>query len=276
MPARKDAPGGLAVKMVQALRRRKERGETDPLPLEQLARLAEPTAPTKLVLAAVHPSRRAFSRDAVVARRDLRAPLALIEDLPQLAGSSALLRFLLEAVRTASNHASSLAELKKKLTGKLQGPFQEAITRQIADATLPEGIGWVLVRNSKKLFLLSDLHTGRTATREGETPAEPRPQAREEPRPQAPAAVDFATAFDTAFATLDRAAGLHNFVSLVELRRALPAEQPAFDAGLRQLRLTGRYTLHAAEGRHGVSPEEQEAGVVEDGSLLLYVSRRCP
>ena len=31
---------------------------------------------------------------------------------------------------------------------------------------------------------------------------------------------------------------------------------------------------YGAEGRHGLSPEEREAGITEDGALLLYVSRR--
>jgi hypothetical protein len=75
---------------------------------------------------------------------------------------------------------------------------------------------------------------------------------------------------------LDRQAGAHNFVSLVELRAAMPVERPAFDFGLQQLRLKSRYTLSAAEGRHGTSALEQQAGIVEDGVLLLYVSRRQP
>ena len=49
-----------------------------------------------------------------------------------------------------------------------------------------------------------------------------------------------------------------------------------FNAELRKLRVAGRYTLSAAEGRHGISPEEHAAGIVEDGSLLLYVSRKAP
>jgi hypothetical protein len=81
--------------------------------------------------------------------------------------------------------------------------------------------------------------------------------------------LDFTAAFDR----LDREAGAHNFVSLVELRRALPWDRPTFDAELRKLRLAGRYTLSAAEGRHGISAQEKAAGMVEDGALLLYVSR---
>jgi hypothetical protein len=43
---------------------------------------------------------------------------------------------------------------------------------------------------------------------------------------------------------------------------------------LRELRRSGRYSLSSAEGRHGLSEEEQEAAVREGDSLLLYVARR--
>jgi hypothetical protein len=42
------------------------------------------------------------------------------------------------------------------------------------------------------------------------------------------------------------------------------------------LRHQGRYSLSAAEGRHGILPEEHDAGIIEDGSLLLFVSRKAP
>jgi hypothetical protein len=87
---------------------------------------------------------------------------------------------------------------------------------------------------------------------------------------------DFAGAFDEAFNDIDRRKGSHNFAHLLDLRRALPLARDQFEAGLRELRVAGRYTLSAAEGRHGITPEERAAGIVEDGSLLLYVSRRTP
>ena len=68
----------------------------------------------------------------------------------------------------------------------------------------------------------------------------------------------------------------YTFLPQPELRRAVPAARATFDAELRQLRLAGRYSLSAAEGRHGITSEEREAGIVEDGTLLLYVSRKTP
>ena len=45
------------------------------------------------------------------------------------------------------------------------------------------------------------------------------------------------------------------------------------EAGLRELRRRGRYSLSAAEGRFGISPTERDAGIMEEGTLLLFVSR---
>ncbi|MGO8748516.1 MAG: hypothetical protein ACLQNE_21280 [Thermoguttaceae bacterium] len=90
-------------------------------------------------------------------------------------------------------------------------------------------------------------------------------------------AEDFAAAFDTAFGRLDRRDGSHNFVSLVDLRRALDAwPREAFDGGLRGLRVDGRFDLAGAENLGGLRAEEREAGILEAGSLLLYVSRKQP
>jgi hypothetical protein len=60
----------------------------------------------------------------------------------------------------------------------------------------------------------------------------------------------------------------------VDLRQALPVDRAVFDAELRRLRIAGRYTLSAAEGRHGTNAEERAAGITEEGALLLYVSRK--
>jgi hypothetical protein len=47
-----------------------------------------------------------------------------------------------------------------------------------------------------------------------------------------------------------------------------------FDAGLRELRLAGRYSISAAESVFGIRPEDREAGIEEAGMLLLNVSRK--
>jgi hypothetical protein len=89
---------------------------------------------------------------------------------------------------------------------------------------------------------------------------------------------DFRQAFDAAFDRLQQRPGADNYVSLLDLRRALPAfNRQAFDAGLAQLRSAGVYSLRLADGRFGITPEERDAGVpTPDGALLLYVSRNTP
>ena len=124
-----------------------------------------------------------------------------------------------------------------------------------------------MMNRAETLFLLKDLHAGGRAT----LPAGP---ATNEPKVAAVGPPDFAKAFTVAFEQLDRRVGGHNFVSLVELRRLLPVDREQFDRELRKLRLAGKYSLSGAEGRHGISPEEREAGILEDGALLLYVSRK--
>jgi hypothetical protein len=86
---------------------------------------------------------------------------------------------------------------------------------------------------------------------------------------------DLAAALDSAFDRLDRQAGGHNFVSLVDPRRELAGHgRAAVDAELHRQRRAGRYSLAAAEGRHGLTDAERAAGIPEDGQLLLFVARR--
>lgn len=268
MPAKRTDPATvLAEKMLQVLQVQGRPGAAGfPLALQQLAHLADAAAPQKTILSAAGPRKKAFTQHAVAARQELQAPVVLLEDVPHLASSPRLLEFALAACRTTANHAFSPTELKAKVTTRLQKPFQEAIQRQIHEGALGPDVGWVLIKNTKKLFALKDLHTARKV--EGPAVAAA-PAARETP-------LDFGRLFDEAFQRLDRDKGSHNFVSLVPLRQAVPVARDAFDTGLRQLRQAGHYTLSAAEGRHGVNPQEQEAGVTEDGALLLYVSRRSP
>src|SRR5262249_46390981 len=153
MPAKKaSAAALLAEKMLQVLRRRRDQGDAAPLTVAALGPLADPGAGPRAVLAVLR-QRKAFAPFVAVARRDLDAPLALAEDLPRLAASPQLLEYALRCARTASNHVASLAELKKKLTTRLQGPFQEAMRQHIEHGTLPPTVGWLLVKGARKLFL---------------------------------------------------------------------------------------------------------------------------
>jgi hypothetical protein len=189
-----------------------------------------------------------------------------------------LLETAVQLARTGTEHVISPAKAKGKVVTALQKPLADAIDRRIRTQSLPPAIGCLRHGRSWVLFLMADILNAQPAQTR---PAEPRkeplpPPPLEKPGPDTARepSVTFAHAFDAAFQQLDRQKGSHNFVSLVELRGALPMDRQAFDAGLRTLRQAGRYSLSGAEGRHGVTAEEQEAGIYEDGSLLLYVSRK--
>jgi hypothetical protein len=260
------AAGQLADKMLRVLEAQRILGPASyPLTVQRLVELTDPHAPAALVKQAL--AKKTLQRQAILARAGSReAPVALVDDLDLLAACPLTLEFLLRAAATPASQAFTLAKLKEKATGKLKKPFQDAAGRRIADGTLPPTVGWVLSRGSKLLFLLNNLHTGHP----------PVPSARVPAAETNALPASFAEAFAAVFERLDRQQGGHNFVSLVELRRALPVPRAAFDAGLEQLRRQGRYALSAAEGRAGITPEERQAGIPEEGTLLLFASRNAP
>jgi hypothetical protein len=266
-PPKKKPAEELSAKLVQLLTEQRERG-SDAYPprlnnlIEQTGIAAKPTVVRKAL------GSEPFRSQALVAiPRQPDSPVALAQDRQRLAASPALLHRALLAARTADSQIVSVADLKKKIDKDLQGLFAEAVNWQLSERALPDEIGILLSKKKPMLFLLADIHS---AIGHRPSAIAPRPMA-EAPSPPP---VDFARLFEEAFAQLDRAHGAHNHVSLVALRRTVPVDRAAFDAGLQQLRRTGRYGLSAAEGRHGISAEEQDAGIREDGSLLLFVSRR--
>jgi hypothetical protein len=270
LPKKKPAEE-LSEKLVQALIEQRERGP-DAYPAE-LHRLLEQTglAPAPRVLAqALH--KEPFRSQAVLALpKQPDSPVALADDRERLLSAPRLLRLTLAVARTPDNQAVSVPDLAKKLPRNLQGDFRATVNRQVSERILPDDLGVLFVKKKPLLFLLVDINAGSLPARPAALPRPVSPPS--EPKP-APAQMDFAHLFDEAFARLDGEHGSHNHVSLVELRRAVPVERAVFDAGLHELRRAGRYSLSAAEGRHGLHAEEQDAGIHEDGSLLLFVSRR--
>jgi len=258
----------LAERLVRVLRESRAGGSDYPLSLGRLVQRAQPGADVALVTQAI--ARPLFQGEVVLALhkpKDLLAsPAARAGDEDRLADSPLLLEAALLAARSAVKQVCTIAELKKKVIPALQQRFEDAVRRRIEVRSLPAAVGCLAQGKGKQLlFLMRDVSTGASPRSPDSRPAAPAP---------APAAVDFARAFEDAFRRLEQQARMPNFVSLVDLRRTLACDRARFDAGLRQLRLAGRYTLSAAEGRHGLRPEEQEAGIVEDGALLLYVSRK--
>ena len=274
-PSKEAAVIELAEKLLRVLHAQRDQGaDAYPLSVKRLVELADVGAAPAVVKKALN--KKIFLKEALLAHAKVPdAPIALAADMDRLAASPSLLEFLLRQARNNATHAFTVSKLKSKAASKVQKPFQEAINRQIGEGTLPLTVGWISMQGRKQLFLLSDLHTGGSKP----APVTPPPAAAPAPRAQvapAPAAVDFRATFEEAFAQLDRSGGGHNFVSLVALRQALPAPREVFDRALRELRQAGRYTLSAAEGRGGISPEERAAGISEEGSLLLFVSRSTP
>jgi hypothetical protein len=252
----------LAERLVLALETQKRLGpEAYPERLSRLVELTGQTAAPKLLKKArtLTPFK---SRVVVLVPKDTDPLLALAEDGERVAGHPGLLLSVLEAARTSATQAFSITDLKTRLAKPMQAAFVSAVRRQMETDSLPAGIGWIGAKRDRLLFRLEDVRALQP----------PAPAALARPTPAATA--DFATAFDEAFARLDRQAGSYNFVSLVDLRQALPFDRAMFDAELKRLRGAGRYTLSAAEGRHGITEEQSAASITEEGTLLLFVSRR--
>ncbi len=258
----------LAEKLLQVLdAQRRLGGNSYPLPLKRLVELtASQAKPTLVAKALGQPA--AQEKLLLLDAKNPQLPVAFVEDGAQLFSSGALLEQLMRKQLKPTNNAVAVDKLLPSKSAHLTA-LRDAVNRRIDAGQLPPTVGWLWVGKKKLLFFLEDIRRGRQP--DGKVAA-----AAVQPAPPGEVPADFARAFDEAFQRIDRAKGGHNFVSLVELRRALPMAPDAFNAELRELRIAGRYTLSGAEGRHGLTPEERQAGVVEDGALLLYVSRKNP
>jgi hypothetical protein len=254
--AARAAVESLAAKLLRGL-------ETSPrdgvLTLRQLADAVAPAATADDLRAAS--AEKTFKARVVLALpNNLASPLAAADQVERLAADALVLELALAATRTADNQAVKVADLKKKLDRKIQPAFDRVVAAAVAAGTLPPAVGCLRIRKTPHLFLTRDVGKqmpGRD--REAAVPA------------AAPA--ELGGLIVAAFDRLDREKGGHNFVNLLALRRAVSADRAAFDAEVQRLRRSGRFTLSAAEGRHGLSAEEREAGVVEEGVLMLYLSR---
>lgn len=275
LPLPRPSEAVLAEQLLQKLTElRRQGGEHYPLPLAQLILRTRPGADPKLLKKAM--ALPLFAGNALLPlKKD--TPIALESDREALLNSRLLLETVLKLARSNSPQACTVRDLTKNVITPLQESVQEAIHQAIEANRLPSTIGCIRYKKNLLLFLKSDVRPAGAAG--PEPPLQP-----ERGRPLPPPvladaavsrpAVDFAQSFDSAFRRLEQEAVMSNFVSLVDLRRAIPVDRQTFDAELRKLRLAGRFTLSAAEGRHGISPEQQAAGIREDGALLLYVSRK--
>lgn len=185
-------------------------------------------------------------------------------------GGSALAHVLEHLLRHArgSSTAFSPTDLAERLRGGPSGPrgkwFLSTLRSALEAAELPSGFGAVRRNNAWVLFRLEDLVSS------GRTSRTPAVQAETPPSPSG-----FAAAFDRAFDALDGEGRRLNYVKLHALRAALlDHDRAAFDAGLRQLRLAGRYALDPAEGTHDRLTDEERAAGIHEGSTRLVYCRR--
>jgi hypothetical protein len=265
----------LAEQLLSVLGTQRQLGEGSyPVPLRRLLKLIQPGVDPPLLKKAM--ARPEFREKAILALKppkDLQDSLvARVEDLEFLAESPLLLEAAIQSVRTPTNQVIELGQLKKKVIPKLEQAFTASVQRRIEEHSLPAIVGSLLQGKGKQLlFLTADINSGKakdaTPSRNEVTPPAPAPAPVGSPVP-------FAQAFDEAFRRIEEQQRHKNLVNLVDLRRALSVDRAVFDAGLRELRMAGHFTLSAADGRHGIGAEEQEAGITEDGALLLYVSRK--
>jgi hypothetical protein len=282
-PKPKDDGSELARRMVLVLESQRTLGaDAYPPTLRRLAALcdANPSDP-RVAKAAAH---KELTGRAVVAAKAkgkplLEAPVLLREDVDcnLAAALPALLRFALAPVSTTSKGktiettAFTPTEITGRLVADLQKPLLEALELGMERQAFPTDVAWVLTKGKPYVFLVANVRPVAARPEAGDS-APARSAEASPPRPSR----DFAGAFREAFAQLDRRNGSTNFVKLADMRGALDEHRrEAFDAGLRALRLAGEFALDSHEGLHGsLSPEDREAGVLEAGSLLVYVSRR--
>jgi nucleotide-binding universal stress UspA family protein len=259
----------LAEGLLRVLRERRAAGDY-PVTFSRLVELAQPGADAALVKKAL--AQPVVKDNLLSAFKDVTAsPVALAEDRDLLVDSASVLEAVLLQKRSVQTQIWKPTDLKTAVVKTLQGPFVEAVNRRAETGTLPPTVGCLRQKGTPLIFLKSDVSEVRPAPPSAPEP-EPMPPPNRPAHPP-PVAPDFARRFDEAFERLDRLRG-HNFVSLVDLRRELPVDRATFDTGLQALRQAGRYTLSAAEGRHNLTPEEQQAGIPDGGSLLLHVSRK--
>jgi len=258
------AAAELGVRLLQTLESARSRGpEHYPPTLKQLLETAAPQASARVLKKAL--AGDMVQKELILAvSRHPETPVALKADVDRLAASRQMLEFLLVRAAKPAVKAFPVKDLQKPLTESVRQPFADAVNLYIERGKLPPTVGCLWIK-TRYLFLTRDVQ-GNRAGSAAATSAEKTPADR---------AADFPGDFAAAFERLDRQSGGRNFVTLVELRQALPLPRSLFDAELFKLRQAGCYRLSAAEGRHGISPEERDSGIHEEGSLLLFVSRNA-
>jgi|GEM_PF-2662602 len=274
----------LAERMRKVLEsQRRLGGNAYPPPLRRLVELCELKASDSRVPGIV--AHESLGGQLVVGgmsgkKPQLDAPVFLAEDASD--ALPALITFALDALRTGPARTFTKKVIAGKLAPALRSRVEAALSKgKVEEQALPEELAWVPAAKGEPLFFhVDDLQPSSPRRSDRPSPVAPATsQAARSPSTNGtsqPTQRDFALAFRQAFDEIDQRNRATNFVKLSELRRAL-AEfgRGEFDAGLRQLRLDGLYSLNSHEGLHGsLTSEDREAGVQEVGSFYIYASRR--
>jgi hypothetical protein len=138
--------------LVATLRAQREQGPgTYPTSLQQLLDRTDQLTVEQKAKAVKH---RSFLQQVVLARKkDVQAPVVLLEDLPVLASSDALLEYLLAAVVTAKKWKWPVPQLAGKVEKGLQAAFRAALDDRLQRGVLPAGVGVVSVRGQPHFYL---------------------------------------------------------------------------------------------------------------------------
>jgi hypothetical protein len=270
---------------------------TDRMPLPDAANAV---AKTIFLKAVVFAAKLPTKVSAATATKLVDTPLALRDDIKRLAGSATLLEYGLRKCKTATDCGFHIEEIAIKVFGTVKGSsepelrsqFVQLSEKNIVSGSTPRTIGWVTKKSKPLLFLMEDLQpagvrASHAIEADRKRPASEAPAEAATARPRnstaplaiataSPITVDdrFEGRFDSEFSRLDRVRGSFNFVPLLDLRRALPEfPREQFDRGLKLLRQARRYRINVGEGRSGVTPEQQEAAIIEDGTIHSSVSR---
>lgn len=192
----------------------------------------------------------------------------LREDTDSARVFARVLTWALKLARDDNNNLHTRSVLTSLVPIHMEAPFRTSLVDCVEGTALPPaGVGLLRKEGDAQWFLLSDVLSSGPVKAVVEQPAKGNGATPLPPFPEA---------FGQAFEELDRESGKHNYVLLHDLRRRLSQiPRPDFDRGLNELRRSKAYSLDSADGRHvRLTPEQQEAGIREAGSLLVYVARR--
>ena len=195
------------------------------------------------------------------------------EEKERLAAKARAPELFVDALtKSRSNHNQLLAlrQIAEKVDASLKAAFTAYWKGAIDSGALPAGVSSLKAGTAKsvtrKVFLLSDLSPGVQSGGSASGKAGPRNVD----------ALDVKERLLAEFDRLNEAGGRRFYVTLFDLRSALPEiGRDDFDVALNELRKDWILTLSAAEGLHeAVPPHILEAGIMDQSRRLVYVARR--